>query len=380
MKISREISSFKQEITEIRRKLHEIPEIAYGEFKTKDFILKYLQSLQPDRIDQIANTGVKAVFYAPSAKNTVAFRADIDALPVPEENECGFKSRHEGVMHACGHDGHMAMLLMLGKYISTKRKSLKKHVVLLFQPAEETTGGAEMMIADGALQNPAVDEIYGMHLWPDIPAGKIGLKSGAVMARMCDLNIEISGRGAHGAKPHLGIDAIVAAGQLIGMLQTVISRSLDPYERAVITVGRIEGGTARNIIPEKVTLEGTIRTFKDSVFENARSRIEDLLKGLETAFGVETRYFETMSYPPVVNSEELTEKAARLFDKEDLFAVKPIMISEDFSYFQQKVPGLYIFLGIADKTHSEPLHSSTFDFDEQVLLYGVETMKRLAGL
>jgi amidohydrolase len=380
MNVSCEVSNLKDELVQVRRSLHQIPETAYGEHETNAFLQKYLEKLKPDRIDYLAGTGIKAVFLAPDATSAMAFRADMDALPIPEENECVYSSRHEGAMHACGHDAHMAMLLILGKLVSERRKGLKKHIVLIFQPAEETDGGAETMIAEGVLQDPIVDEIYGMHLWPDIPAGKVGIKEGAVMASMCDLNIEISGRGAHGAKPHLGIDAIVAAGQLLGMLQTVVSRSVDPYERAVITVGKIEGGTARNVICEKVMLEGTIRTFKPLVFENARNRIQGILKGLETAFGVETRYFETMNYPPVINSDALVQNACKLFDAADISPVKPIMISEDFSYYQKAIPGLYLFLGIADDEHTEPLHSSTFDFNEQVMLYGVETFKRLAGL
>jgi amidohydrolase len=380
MKISEEAQSLLEELKRVRRELHRIPETAYTERQTGDYIVRYLEKLKPDKIERMAETGVRAVFMAERPEKTLAFRADMDALPIPEETACAFASQHEGAMHACGHDAHMAMVLCLASLISGHRENLKHNIVLLFQPAEETIGGAAAMIKEGALKDPDVDEIYGMHLWPDIEAGRIGLKAGAVMARMCDLNIEISGRGAHGAKPHLGIDALVAAAHFINMLQTIVSRSVDPYERAVITVGKIEGGTARNVICEKVRMEGTIRTFKDSVFENAKNRMQDILRGLETAFGVETEYTESMDYPPVVNPEALVSKAQGILDGADVAQVKPIMVSEDFSYFQRAVPGLFLFLGVADESHREPLHSSTFDFDERVMLNGLEAFKRLAEI
>ena len=380
MKLSSEVQSFKEEIRDLRRALHKIPETGYEEYKTKDFIVKYITALNPDKIEFLAGTGVKVVFNGRDIKKAIGFRTDIDALPIPEENKKDYVSQHAGVMHACGHDGHMAMLLALGKLISMKKQDLKRSVVLVFQPAEENAGGAQDMIKEGALESPKVEEIYGIHLWPDVPAGKFGLRSGEVMSRMCDMDIEIYGKGAHGANPHLGIDAMVAGAHLIGMLQTIVSRNFAPYEQAVVTIGKIEGGTARNVICEWVSLQGTIRAFNETAFNNARQRARDIVKSLETAFGVKTEYVETSIFPAVDNHSKLTAKAGGLLDKEDVFDIKPIMASEDFAFYQRRIPGLFVFLGIKDAAHNEPLHSSMFDFDEQVLLNGLEFFKRLAEI
>lgn len=380
MKLSSEVMKFKDEIRDLRRALHKIPETGFEEYKTKDFIVKYLTALNPDKLEFLAGTGVKAVFYGRDIKKAIAFRADIDALPIHEENKKDYVSQHAGVMHACGHDGHMAILLAFGKLISMKKQDLKRSVVLIFQPAEENAGGAQDMIKEGALASPKVEEIYAIHLWPDVPAGKFSLRSGEVMARMCDVDIEIYGKGAHGANPHLGIDAMVAGAHLIGMLQTVISRNLAPYEQAVMTIGKIEGGTARNIICDWISLQGTVRAFNETIFNNARQRLRDIVKSLETAFSVKTEYIEAAIFPAVANHPKLAEKAAALLDKDDFFDLKPMMASEDFAFYQQHIPGLFIFLGIADTVHKEPLHSCMFDFDEQGLLNGLEFYKRLAEI
>ncbi len=361
MVLSESVKKLENELIKLRRELHMMPENSYEEYKTSGFIRSYIEKQKPDKLMSMAKTGVKAVFMAPAAKRTIAFRADMDALPVNEETKAEYESRNKGFMHACGHDGHMAILLGLAKIIGENRDKQKSNIVLLFQPAEETTGGAQAMIDEGALEDPKVDEIYGLHMWPDIKAGKIGIKEGVVMAMMCDIDIEISGRGAHGAKPHLGIDALVAAGHFIDMLQTVVSRGVDPYDQAV-------------------KMEGTIRTLNNSVFENTRSKIKGMLKGIEKAFGVETKYIETMNYAPVENDKELANSAAALVEKEDMEDAPPAMAAEDFSAFQQKIPGLFIFLGVADDCHKEPLHSSKFDFDDKILSCGVELYKRIAGL
>lgn len=374
------IDAHKEELRELRRYLHTIPEESLKEYKTSKFIYSFLQDLKPDQLECITPTGIKAVFLAPNPKKTVAIRADIDALPIEEPNgSCPFVSQHKGMMHACGHDGHITIALITAKIISAAKNNLKCNYVFLFQPAEEKLGGAQSMIEHGALINPRVDEIYGLHLWPYLQGGTFGLKTGALMASMCDINITILGRGSHGARPQQGIDAIVAASQFINGIQTIISRNTDPFTPAVITIGKISGGTTHNVICEEVHLEGTVRTFEENVKRTIKNRLQNMLDGIEQMHGVRCTTKETMAFPAVVNDQALYEAACVKLADHRIEFVDPVMMSEDFSYFQQEIPGLYAFLGIADELHSAPLHSNEFDFDECWLQYGVDFYLRMTN-
>lgn len=377
MKVRESLRQYLGEITEIRRELHRVPEYSFEEYKTSEYLMNYLKRLRPDQLEVVAKTGIKAVFFAKHPAKTVAIRADIDALPVPEYNDVSYRSQCENMMHACGHDGHMAIALICAKIISGARDRLKYNYVFLFQPAEETTGGAQPMVEEGALKNPDVDEIYGIHLWPYLPAGVAGCKAGPIMARMCDLNINIKGRGSHGAKPHNGRDALIAAAQLVMGVQTIISRNVDPYKTGVITIGRIEGGQTRNVICEDVRLEGTIRTFEPEVTQTIQRRLTEMLEGLDMMYQVKSEYIESMTYPAVVNDAALYDRTKAKFDEAEFVVVEPVMLSEDFSNFQRQIPGLYTFMGIAEADDAEPLHSSRFNFNEQVLLNGVEYFLRV---
>ncbi|MEG0593794.1 MAG: M20 family metallopeptidase [Christensenella sp.] len=377
MRVRQQVVQYLDEITKLRRELHKIPEYSFKEYNTSEYLMDYLKCLKPDLLENVAGTGIKAVFSAKKPQKTVAIRADIDGLPVTEHNDISFRSQHDNMMHACGHDGHMAAALICAKIISGARDRLKNNYVFLFQPAEETTGGALPMIEAGALKNPNVDEIYGIHLWPYLKAGLVGTKAGPLMADMCDLNITVKGRGSHGAKPQDGRDALVAAAQLIMGVQSIISRNVDPYKTGVITIGKISGGETRNVICEKVTLEGTIRTFEPKVTAIIKRRLAEMLEGLDIMYGVQSEYAETMTYPAVVNDEKLYEKVKEKFSRDELVEVEPVMISEDFSNFQRAVKGVYAFVGIAETTDAEPLHSSRFNFNEQVLLNGVEYFLRV---
>ena len=263
--IEREAAAYEGVVRAHRRALHRIPELGYSEQKTQAYILKELQALAPDEVRVFAQTGVRAVFRGNGQGRVVAFRADIDALPVKEETGCAFASEHPGFMHACGHDGHMANLLTLARWLADHRAKLVDDVVLLFQPAEETTGGAKRMIDEGALENPHVDVVYGMHVMPDVPKGKIAACAGPIMAQTSEMNLIIHGRSAHGATPHLGCDAVTAMGHLITMLQTSVARSVDPCQQALITIGRVQAGTQRNILADEAVLEGIVRTFSNQV-------------------------------------------------------------------------------------------------------------------
>lgn len=369
-----------EEIRTTRRYLHTIPEIGFDLPKTHAFLWEELEKLEPDELDVFAKTGIRAVFYGKAPKETVAFRADMDALELTELNRHDYVSTHDGCMHACGHDGHMTVLLTWAKYLSRRRDQLMDNIVLLFQPAEEGVGGAKAMIDDGALKKPDVDRIYGLHVDPLIDEGKIGVRHGYMMASTTEFNIHIQGLSAHGASPHFGVDAIVAAASFIQQLQTVISRSVAPFEKSLITIGKIDGGESRNIIAENVTLYGTFRTFNQATTDAILRRIDNLLRGLELSFGVKCRYDQIAHFPSVCNDEALTDDLLTYLDSNEVEMVKKRMIAEDFSFYQQEVPGVFFFLGVRKGEYNRPLHSNRFDFDEESLLYGLEVYRRLLNL
>lgn len=374
MKVRNDILELKDEVTKHRRWLHQYPEIGFDVEKTRDYILSVLKELNFDKIELLAKTGIKAVIKGANSKGVYAFRADMDALEVEEKNSLDFASRYRGRMHACGHDGHMAILLGLAKWLHLNKDRLRHDVVLIFQPAEESEGGAYPMIQEGVLADPKVDAIFGLHLFPDIPQGKIGLRSGPLMAQTCEFDIALKGKSAHGAMPHRGIDALLAACYLVTNLQSIVTRKINPLENALITVGRMEAGERRNVLAENVKMEGIIRTFSDEVYSTIKSNILDLLQGLEKAHGIEGKYEESTYYPVVNNDLEWISRLKKMLDDEIIVEPSPLMIAEDFAYYQQKVPGVYILLGTGNpsKGYTYPLHSNRFNFDEEVLLYGIQ--------
>lgn len=359
-----------------RRYLHRIPEEGKKEFDTQRYLLDILADLDPDRLEVVADTGIRAVFLGREGKQTVAFRADMDALPIQEGNKHDFVSLNPGWMHACGHDGHMAVLLTFAQLLSIHRGMLRDHVVLLFQPAEESVGGAQRMIEAGALKDPDVDRIYALHMAPDLPVGTLGTAIGPLMAGTTEFDLELRGEAAHGAEPHKGVDAIVAAAHLIGLLQSSLTRTIDPYERTVLTVGRMEAGDRRNIIAGLARLECTMRAFSTNTFRAMETRVRSCLHAVEDAFGVGTDFRELVHYPPVVNPEEETCQVLQLLEG-GIQTIPPKMVAEDFSYFQQAVPGVYMFLGCKDDLYAQPLHTPLFDFDETALVYGLNAFAQL---
>ena len=319
---------------------------------------------------------MRAVFRGNGTGRVLAFRSDIDALPVTEETGCSYASKHSGFMHACGHDGHMANLLCFAQWLSEHRAELADDVVLLFQPAEETVGGAKRMIDEGALENPHVDVIYGMHMMPDIPKGKIACCAGPIMAQTCEMDFVIHGKSAHGATPHLGRDAITAMGHLLTLFQTTVARSVDPCQQALLTVGKVSAGTQRNILAERAQMEGIVRTFSNKVYEALEERIRADLQGIEAAFGVTTEFIKRVYYPCVENDPAEFERVKSALG--DAFVqAKPRMTAEDFSYYQLSVPGVFVFCGCMDDAHKAPLHASTFNFDEEALLPGLALFTEL---
>ena len=378
MKISENVQSLLSYITEARRYLHTIPEIGFDLFKTQEYVMEQLSKCKPDAMRKIASTGVKAVFLKEDATETICFRADMDALKNNEASAQPYRSQNEGRMHGCGHDGHTAILLGLAKLISENRHKLKCNVVLLFQPGEEGYAGATRMIEEGALQHPDVDKIYGLHLWPSVPKGKIGIRWEYLMAQCLDFYITVKGKSTHASTPQLGIDAVVASAELINMLQSVTTRNVDPHQDALLTLGKIVGGTSHNVIADHVKIEGTLRAFNSELFENLITRIEHVAEGLKLATGAEFEIKENVSYPCVYNPRNMVEEFYKLLDsEEDRILVEPVMAAEDFAEYQTKVPGLFFFLGINGGKGGAPLHNNMFDFDEDALLYGLEIFKRI---
>ncbi len=379
MEVSERIRRLETECVTLRRQLHRFPETAYQENRTQAFVLEYLAGINPDRLEPIAGTGVRAVFFTPGATQTIAFRADMDGLPVTEETGLAFASECPGRMHACGHDGHTAALLCFAKFLSGQRSRLSHNVVLLFQPAEEGAAGAEKMVQAGALKNPPVDRIYGFHIWPSLALGRIGFRLGPLMAQSCGLDIVIKSRPE--AQRGKTVDAIMTASELITILQTLVSRMINPEEPVVFTIGRIAGGKARNVICTEVMLNCTLRSFSDETFHNViYPRITNMINGFSMASGATIDITMPQLYHCVNNPSALFQDLAALLGPDADTDIPRAMNSEDFSFYQKEVPGLYFFVGIRDREDFPPLHNSRFDFDEKALLYGLEVYSRILGL
>lgn len=357
--------------------LHQIPELAFDLFKTSAYIKDELIKMGFE-IHQTAKTGWIA--YKKGKKETaIAFRSDMDGLPVAEKSDHPFPSKHMGQMHACGHDGHMAMLLGFA-YKIKDIDLLNESIVLIFQPAEEFPGGAKVIIEEGMLDKFKVKKIFGIHLYPNLEEGKYGIVKGAMMARNGEFNLTISGKSAHGAQPQLGNDAIVAASSLILQLQTVISRNIDPFEQSVLTIGTIKGGQARNIIAQNVEISGTIRTFNDDIYNTIKNRMKDLIEGFKIGFQIDVNYEMMDFYPVVYNDLDLVDHLLKHLNKESYTFIKPMMLAEDFAFYQKEVPGVFTMLGTKNekKGYVHPLHSDQFNFDEIVLIKGVELYLSIA--
>ena len=380
MQIHQEVMALMDDCLAIRHSLHRIPELGFEEEKTSAFIRSTLEKYQPDSIEILAGTGVKAVYYAKNPTMTIAFRADIDALKLDEMNDVPYKSVHEGKMHACGHDGHTTMLLLVAQLLHNHRDELTMNVVLLFQPAEEGRGGAKRMLADGCLKNPDIDKIYGMHLWPDVPKGKIGVRWGPMMSKTCEFDITVHGVSSHGARPQDGVDAVVAAALLTTMLQTAITRNVAPHSGAVLTIGKIDGGMARNIIADKVVMNATMRVFSQETYDTLMHSTRAMMDGVAVATGATFELDELQHFPCVDNPRHMVEDFYNYIDMDDTVLIEPSMAAEDFSCYQLEIPGLFLFLGAGGGKNVAALHNGLFDFDEDALLYGVEIYRRLLKL
>ncbi|KJF28421.1 amidohydrolase [Clostridium aceticum] len=377
-----EIKNLLEELKKLRRDLHKIPELGLEEEKTSQYIKTYLQQLDIKYEENVLETGIIAYFQGKDPKKTYCFRADIDALGMQEQNQLEYQSLHTGKMHACGHDGHTAILLGLAKTLVENKEKLKDNIVLLFQPAEEGPGGALPILEGGFLKKYGVEEIYGLHLFPGLQEGQLGLRPGAMMSQNGEFDIFIKGQSAHGAMPHVGVDSIVVSSEMVLGMQTIISRNINPIEPAVITIGRAEAGEKRNIIAEEAVLEGTIRTFSQETYDLIKKRMMDFKKGLEINYGCQIDMIIRDMYPAVYNDPHLTETFIEAQEKcgiDDIEIIDPIMLAEDFSFYQREIPGLFFFLGTKnqEKGFTYPLHNGKFNFDEKVLGYGLQVYVNL---
>ncbi len=365
------------DIFRIRRFLHQHPELAFEEVETSRFVAAELRKLGIAVKTGVAKTGVLGTLKGSARGGVVALRADMDALPVMEETGLTFKSRNAGRMHACGHDAHMAMLLGAAMILAGLRNEIRGTVKFLFQPSEEKNpGGAPGMIRDGALSNPDADVVFGQHVTNDLPAGKFGFRSGPLMASADELYLTVVGKGGHGAKPHETVDPVTIAARIVDSLQSVISRMRDPLDPSVLTIGSIHGGTAPNIIPDKVELAATLRTMNEKWRKKAHKLIIRTAVETAKAFGGECRVEISHGYPVLVNSETETAEARnalrRLYGKGAAVEIPPVMGAEDFAYYLQKVPGTFWWIGTGNRRTgaTSSIHSSTFKIDESVLKYG----------
>ena len=359
-------------LQKIRRHLHSYPELSFQEEKTKAYIAEELASLNLT-VERLGG-GLVASLRKGRGK-TVALRADMDALPLQDTKPVAYASRHKGVCHACGHDAHMAMVL--GAAHLLQGREFQGEVRFLFQPGEELPpGGALPMVQNGALKG--VDAIFGLHLSPFVPFGLVGLKKGVVMAAADRFTITVTGKSGHGAIPHKSVDAIVTASQAIAALQTVVSRWRDPLDPMVLTIGRIQGGTAFNIIAGEVQMEGTVRTLSANLRTAVPLLMERALKGVAISHDASISLNYSRGYPALVNSPETADLVAKAATAGQVsWLAEPLMGSEDFSYYLQEVPGCYFFLGTA---REEPvsLHNSHFDFDERILPLGASLLAKIA--
>lgn len=387
MNIAGRAQAVENEIISIRRHIHSNPELSLQEFETAGLIEKFLSELPGmTSVSRIGDTGVTGMLCGTKSESgkTLALRADMDALPVEEKTGLPFSSTNKGVMHACGHDVHTAVLLGTAKVLSQVKDSFSGSIRFIFQPAEEKMAGAQLLLKEGILSDPEVDNIIGLHCWPEIPAGTVGIRRGAMMAASDSLNIKIAGNQGHAAHPHKCVDPIVISAQIITAIQTILSRELAPVEAAVVSFGQIHGGHAPNIIPEIVELSGTVRTISPATRESMPERIKRIAEGIARDMRGSALVDYTFGTPPLISNEELIRLFERtmtsvLGDEKIVYLENPSMGSEDFAYYMEKVPGLFFRLGTADPDEPFiPLHSPYFKVNEKSIVTGITAMSSLA--
>ena len=377
MPILNSINQMQKEMQEWRRDLHKIPEIGLKEYKTSSYIKDKLKGWDVEFKGGYADTGLIAWIKGSKgdSKKSIGLRADFDALPMSEKNNFDHKSSNEGMMHACGHDGHTSMLLGAVKYLK-ENNDFDGTVYFIFQPGEEGFGGGEIMINEGLLNDFNIDEVYALHNWPELPLGHFGVSTGPMMAAVDEFDIIVKGKGGHAAIPDLGVDPVIIAAQIINAVQTIISRVTSPIDKALISITKVHAGSAYNVIDDEVFLGGTVRTFKEKTRILIQNKLNDTAKGIAQANGGDIEFIYKPGYPPTINTKDesifASEVAKNLVgDKNVITDVEPSMGGEDFSYFLNKKPGSYLYIGQKDENHKAHLHTTKYDFNDNLLPIGV---------
>jgi amidohydrolase len=381
MKIKSLIQPYKDLVVNTRRELHRIPEVAYTEEKTSAYVADYLKREGLSVTTGIARYGVVGLLETGRPGPTLLIRADMDALPITEATGLPFASQHPGVMHACGHDGHTAMALVTATAMNALKNRINGTIKFVFQPAEEGPGGAKPMIEAGVMENPHVDYALGCHIWPNIPEGTIGIRAGALLAAMFRFDITITGKGGHGAMPHLCVDALETGCQVVAALQRIVSRMMNPLSPSVISVGQFRAGTTFNVIPESASLCGTARTFDKTIWKRWPEIIEKIVKGVCESMGAGYDFQFIQGYPPTINDPDMAVRMQRIAG--DVVGLDRVVVpdktlgGEDMAFFLEKVPGCFFCLGAGDDVYAG-IHNPRFGFNEDILLSGVETYCRAA--
>ena len=377
MPILNSINQMQKEMQEWRRDLHKIPEIGLKEYKTSSYIKEKLKGWDIEFKDGYADTGLIAWVKGSKgdSKKSIGLRADFDALPMSEKNNFDHKSSNEGMMHACGHDGHTSMLLGAVKYLK-ENNDFDGTVYFIFQPGEEGFGGGEIMINEGLLNDFNIDEVYALHNWPELPLGHFGVSTGPMMAAVDEFDIIVKGKGGHAAIPDLGVDPVIIAAQIINAVQTIISRVTSPIDKALISITKVHAGSAYNVIDDEVFLGGTVRTFKEKTRILIQNKLNDTAKGIAKANGGDVEFIYKPGYPLTINTKDesifASEVAKNLVgDKNVVTDIEPSMGGEDFSYFLNKKPGSYLYIGQKDENHKAHLHTTKYDFNDNLLPIGV---------
>ena len=358
------------EMVDIRRFLHQYPEVSFHEYKTAEYIANYYEKLQIPYKTNIGGNGVIATLKGKKPGKTIALRADFDALPIDDQKEVAYKSKIKGAMHACGHDGHTATLLVLAKVMKQFQEELHGTIVFLHQHAEEIPpGGAISILESGALDE--VDAIFGNHLWVPTPLGEVTTKPGPFMAGVASFTITVKGKGGHGGYPHETKDAIVIASEITTQIQNIISRKISPFATSVITIGKFEAGTSFNVIADEAKLTGTVRYFDHKVDEQIKEKMEQVIKGICIANDATYEFVYEDGYPPVVNHEEETDivfqAAENITEIQSATISEAQMAGEDFAHYLEKIPGAFFFTGANKEGHDYPHHHPMFDFNEKAM-------------
>ncbi len=378
------LKRFEQDIIEQRRYLHQHPELSFQERETAAFIAEELKKLGLEVRTGVGGNGVLGILQGKRPGRTLAFRADFDALPIQDEKTAPYRSTVAGVMHACGHDGHTAVLLGVAHVLSEHRDDIGGRLVFIFQHAEEKPpGGAAAMIAAGCLEG--VEAIYGIHLSTEFPLGRIGICEGNAMASVDAFAIDIQGKGGHGGRPHHTVDSIAVGGQLITGLQQIVSRKVNPLQPAVVSIGMFHAGTAFNVIADKARLEGTVRSYDEQTRNQIESEIKSVAAGISEAFGASSTVHYERGYPPLVNSKPEADRVRKLvgshFGADAFRELPPVMGAEDFAWYLTKIPGAFIHVGARNEEERTqfPHHHPQFDFDERALLLAGSVFLALAA-